>query len=163
MWHHDPTVEGGKKNIQLRNNIFTELENITRHKMSQTWTFFFFKSRGCTIKNVIILFATQMNNNLFFPHVTSGRMPSVSPRCLCHPGLLGTADGVSRSRLGVQSGVSRCGDDQIVTVPLVPLETAPESPPVPTSSSSPAATAAGGSGPDRLADVGQVGQTSPRV
>lgn len=62
----------------------------------------------------------------------------------------------------MQSGVSRRGDDQIVTVPLVPLETAPESTPVPTSSSSPAATAAGGSGPDRVADAGQVGQTSPR-
>ncbi|KAG7216453.1 hypothetical protein INR49_001939 [Caranx melampygus] len=70
-------------------------------------------------------------------------------------GPLRTADGVSRSRLGVQSGVSRCGDDQIVTVPLVPLETAPESTPVPTSSSSPAATAAGGSGPDRVAGGGQ--------
>ncbi|CAK6958995.1 hypothetical protein L3Q82_012992%2C partial [Scomber scombrus] len=78
-------------------------------------------------------------------------------------GLLRTADGVSRSRLGVQSGVSRHGDDQIVTVPLVPLETAPESMPVPTSSSSPAATAAGGSGPDRAAVTGQVGQISLRV
>ncbi|KAM7382952.1 hypothetical protein PAMP_002645 [Pampus punctatissimus] len=77
--------------------------------------------------------------------------------------LLRTADGVSRSRLGVQSGVSRHGDDQIVTIPLVPLETAPESMPVPTSSSSPAATAAGGSGPDRATVTGQVGQTSLRV
>ncbi|CAJ1062929.1 hypothetical protein L3Q82_012992%2C partial [Xyrichtys novacula] len=73
-----------------------------------------------------------------------------------------SADSVSRSKLGVQSGVSRRGDDQIVTVPLVPLETAPESMPVPTSSSSPAATAAGSSGPDREADTGQVGQTSQR-
>lgn len=61
---------------------------------------------------------------------------------------------------GVQSGVSCCGDDQIVTVPPVPLETAPESVPVPTSSSSPTATAAGSSGPNTIADIGQVGQTS---
>lgn len=97
------------------------------------------------------------------PHVTSGHLPFTSLLYLCHSGLLRTADGVSRSRLGVQSGVSRRGDDQIVTVPLVPLETAPESMPVPTSSSSPAATAAGGSGPDRVAVTGQVGQTSLRV
>lgn len=90
-------------------------------------------------------------------------MPFTGLLYLCHSGLLRTADGVSRSRLGVQSGVSRRGDDQIVTVPLVPLETAPESVPVPTSSSSPAATAAGGSGPDRVANMGQVGQTSLRV
>lgn len=57
----------------------------------------------------------------------------------------------------MQSGVSRRGDDQIVTVPLVPLETAPESMPVPTSSSSPAATAAGGSGPGRVATTGPTG------
>lgn len=57
----------------------------------------------------------------------------------------------------MQSGVSRRGDDQIVTVPLVPLETAPESMSVPTSSSSPAATAAGGSGPDRVAQRGPSG------
>ena len=66
------------------------------------------------------------------------RPPNVSHRVIVssasllrlrHWGLLGTADGVSRSRLGVQSGVSRRGDDQIVTVPLVPLETAPESMP----------------------------------
>lgn len=63
----------------------------------------------------------------------------------------------------MQSGVSRRGDDQIVTVPLVPLETAPESEPVPTSSSSPAATAAGRSGLDRVADASQVGQTSLRA
>lgn len=61
--------------------------------------------------------------------VTSGHESPVSLLRLRHSGLLGTADGVSRSRLGVQSGVSRRGDDQIVTVPLVPLETAPESMP----------------------------------
>lgn len=60
---------------------------------------------------------------------TSGHESPVSLLRLRHSGLLGTADGVSRSRLGVQSGVSRRGDDQIVTVPLVPLETAPESMP----------------------------------
>lgn len=63
----------------------------------------------------------------------------------------------------MQSGVSRCRDDQIVTVPLLPLETAPESMPVPTSSSSPAATAAGRSGLDRMGEAGQVGQTSLRA
>lgn len=57
----------------------------------------------------------------------------------------------------MQSGVSRCRDDQIVTVPLLPLETAPESMPVPTSSSSPAATAAGRSGLDRMGESGPSG------
>lgn len=95
--------------------------------------------------------------------VMSGHALSSSLLYLCHSGLLRTADGVSRSRLGVQSGVSRCRDDQFVTVPLVPLETAPELTPVPTSSSSPAATAAGGSGLGCMAGGGQVGQTSLSV
>lgn len=88
-------------------------------------------------------------------------MPSTSRLDRRRSGVSRTAGGVSQRGSGVRSGVGRCRDDQIVTVPLLPLETAPESStPVPTSSSSPAATAAG---PDRVAEAGQVGQTSVRA